>query len=178
MKYFLTKIDNAIEKLSISLLVVSVLAMLSLSVLNIFLRWFNTTLFWIEPLVRHLVFLSAFLGGVLATGNRSHIGIDILHRWLEGKKDSFISRLILQVTCFVSICTLAWLVYAAIEFVKTELEFGRDVFWGIHSGFLVGIIPFGFLLILVRFIIIFLLSFLRNLSNWSISKKFMINILP
>ena len=77
MKALLKSTDKFIEKISISLLVVCVLSMLLLSVLNIFLRWFNTTLFWVEPLVRHLVFLSAFLGGVLATGNRSHIGIDI-----------------------------------------------------------------------------------------------------
>ena len=41
--------------------------------------------------------------------------------------------------------------------MKVELEFGRDVFWGIHSGFLVGIIPFGFLLISLRFIFILFL---------------------
>ena len=165
MKALLKSTDKFIEKISISLLVVCVLSMLLLSVLNIFLRWFNTTLFWVEPLVRHLVFLSAFLGGVLATGNRSHIGIDILHRWLEGKKDSNIANLILRVTSLISIGTLVWLVMAAIEFVKTEFEFGRDVFWGIHSGFLVGIIPFGFLLILIRFFIIFYLSFFKDIDK-------------
>ena len=165
MKALFKSTDKFIEKMSISLLVVCVLSMLLLSVLNIFLRWFNTTLFWVEPLVRHLVFLSAFLGGVLATGNRSHIGIDILHRWLEGKKDSNIAKLILRVTSLISIGTLVWLVIAAVEFVKTELEFGRDVFWGIHSGFLVGIIPFGFSLILIRFFIIFYLSFFKDTNK-------------
>ena len=115
------------------------------------------TLFWVEPLVRHLVFLSAFLGGALATGKRSHIGIDVLHRWLENKKDSN-AKLILISTTSVSIGTLIWLVYAGIEFMKVELQYGRDVFWGVHSGFLVGIIPFGFGLICLRFIVILICS--------------------
>ena len=72
------KLDEWIDNFSSWLLVISVVLMLFLSVLNIFLRWGNTTIFWIEPLVRHLVFLSAFLGGILATGRKNHIGIDII----------------------------------------------------------------------------------------------------
>jgi TRAP-type C4-dicarboxylate transport system permease small subunit len=155
-------LDNILEQFSKKALIVCVITMLFLSVLNIFLRWFNQTLFWVEPLVRHLVFLSAFLGGALATGSKSHIGIDILHRWLQGKEDSSAAKFILYLTSFISIFTCSWLVYAGYEFMKVELEYGRDVFWGVHSGFLVGIIPFGFLLIGLRFIFIL---FLVNEKN-------------
>ncbi len=159
------KLDCLTEYLTKKVLIVCVLSMLFLSVLNIFLRWFNMTLFWVEPLVRHLVFLSAFLGGALATGKRSHIGIDILHRWLENKKDSKFAKLILVLTTSVSIFTLLWLVYAGIEFMKVELQYGRDVFWGIHSGVLVGIIPFGFGLICFRFIVILICSLVERETN-------------
>ena len=152
-------LDLLIEKFSKNALIVCVITMLFFSVLNIFLRWFNQTLFWVEPLVRHLVFLSAFLGGTLATGSRAHIGIDILHRWLEGKENSLFAKFIFYLTSIVSISTCLWLVYAGYEFMKVELEFGREVFWGIHSGVLVGIIPFGFLLISLRF---FFILFLVN----------------
>ena len=163
MTQIIKSVDNFLESITKKALVVCVVTMLFFSVLNIFLRWFNQTLFWVEPLVRHLVFLSAFLGGALATGSRSHIGIDILHRWLEGKSDSRIAKGIFYLTSFISIGTCAWLVYAGIEFMKVELEFGRTVFWGIHSGVLVGIIPFGFLLICLRFI--FNLFLINNVKS-------------
>ena len=165
MTTVIRKIDSIAELITRQVLIVCVLSMLFLSVLNIFLRWFNMTLFWVEPLVRHLVFLSAFLGGALATGKRSHIGIDVLHRWLENKKDSGLAKLILISTTSVSIGTLIWLVYAGIEFMKVELQYGRDVFWGVHSGFLVGIIPFGFGLICLRFIVILICSLSRKQPN-------------
>ena len=165
MTAVIKKLDSIAERITSQVLIVCVLSMLFLSVVNIFLRWFNMTLFWVEPLVRHLVFLSAFLGGALATGKRSHIGIDVLHRWLENKKDSGLAKLILISTTSVSIGTLLWLVYAGVEFMKVELQYGRDVFWGIHSGLLVGIIPFGFGLICLRFIVILICSLDRKQSN-------------
>ena len=57
--------------------------MLFFSVLTILLRWFGQSLEFVEPFVRHLVFLSTFLGGVLATGRGTHIGIDIIGKLLE-----------------------------------------------------------------------------------------------
>jgi len=45
------------------------------------------------------------------------------------------------------------------DFVLVEAEFGKEVFLGIHSRFLVGIIPFGFSIIGIRFILKFILSF-------------------
>ncbi len=165
MQKIVRSLDRALESLSKKALVVCVVTMLFFSVLNIFLRWFNQTLFWVEPLVRHLVFLSAFLGGSLATGSKSHIGIDILHRWLDGKDDSSLAKVIFYLTSLVSILTCLWLVYAGYEFMKVELEFGRDVFWGIHSGFLVGIIPFGFLLIALRFIFLIFLVNEKQVSS-------------
>ena len=78
--------------------------MLLLSVINIFLRWGEMTPYWVEPLVRHLVFLSAPLGGVIATGRRNHIGIDILQRWLEGSENKMIQKLFIEL--FVSFLSL------------------------------------------------------------------------
>ena len=161
MRKSLKAIDNAIEKGTLYLLVGCVMIMLFLSVTNIFLRWFDMTIYWVEPLVRHLVFLSAFLGGVLATGSRKHIGIDIFQRWLEENKDSILTKLTLRLTSLVSIITLVWLTVSSYDFVVTELKYGQPIFWGIHSGFLVGIIPLGFFLILIRFLIIFINSFYK-----------------
>ena len=83
MLNFLEKIDHTVEKVSSWVLITSVFSMLLLSLMVIVFRWASITMMWAEPLVRHLVFLSAFLGGVLATGRGNHIGIDVISRYLD-----------------------------------------------------------------------------------------------
>ena len=158
----ISKLDKIIDDFASYSLVISVILMLFLSVLNIFLRWGNTTIHWIEPFVRHLVFLSAFLGGILATGRRNHIGIDIIGRWLEVKKMDKMRLQVERLIYLISIVTLYFLIISSIDFVKSEAQYGREAFLGIHSSHLVGIIPFGFSLIMVRIFLIFLMSFDRN----------------
>lgn len=152
-------LDQLIEKISTWTLLVSVLAMLTLSVLAIVLRWFNLTLHWIEPFVRHLVFLSTFLGGVLATGRGTHIGIDILGKYLESINSDSLYTWIRRVISLSSFLTLSWLIYASYNFLVIELKYGKPVFWGIESGYLVAIIPLGFGLIAYRFFYLFISSF-------------------
>lgn len=156
---FFRFIDTAIEKSAAYLLVLCVALMLGFSVFAIVLRWFETSLLWMEPFVRHLVFLSTFLGGVIATGRGTHIAIDVLARKIEQSGSLWLKHLNERVLNLASSLGLAWLVSASWDFTLVELEFGREVFWGIHSGVLVGIIPFGLALISYRFFYRFLLSF-------------------
>jgi TRAP-type C4-dicarboxylate transport system permease small subunit len=152
-------LDDLLGKLSRWGLVFSVLTMLSLSVVAIIMRWFNTSIHWIEPFVRHLVFLSTFLGGVLATGRGEHIGIDIIGKWFESRhmeKSLIFVRRIISLTSFL---TLVWMIKASYDFFLVELKYGKPVFWGIESGVLVAIIPFGFSLIAYRFFYKFVSSF-------------------
>ncbi len=153
------KIDLLIERLSSHGLVLVVLTMLALSCLSIVLRWFNTNFTWIDPLVRHLVFISAFFGGVLATGRGTHIGIDLLGKILESRKMFKAQLFIRRLIALTSTLTLLWLIKAGIDFTRVELEYGKAVFWSIKSGYLVMIIPLGLSLIALRFFIILLLSF-------------------
>jgi len=152
-------IDQSIEKLTVVLLVAGVALMLSFSLMTIVLRWFESSFLWLDPLVRHLVFLCTFLGGVMATGRGSHIGIDIVSKTLEvqGKENWLIP--IKRVIALVSFLTLIWLIQASYLFMTIELEYGRASFLGIHSGVLVGIIPAGFALIAYRFFYLFIASF-------------------
>ncbi|OUR98498.1 hypothetical protein A9Q84_03550 [Halobacteriovorax marinus] len=149
-------IDLFIEKLATWFLVIGVLTMLLFSVLAIVLRWFDMTFHWIEPFVRHLVFLSTFLGGVLATGRGTHIGIDIIGKYLESIKKDHALIWIKRIVALTSFCTLVWMIYASYGFLLIELKYGKPVFWGIQSGYLVGIIPLGFSLIAYRFFYQFL----------------------
>lgn len=161
----LRKIDFGIEKLVSWLLVLCVLSMLTLSSLNIVLRWMQMNITWVDPFVRHVVFLSAFLGGVIATGRGTHIGIDLIGKFVESKGWHSLRQAINQFIYLVSGVVLLWMVKSGIDFAKVELEFGKEEFWGIHSGYLVGMIPVGLGLIAFRFFLLFILSFSKEGEN-------------
>ncbi len=158
-------IDSWLENVAIFLLVISVLAMLFFSSGSIVLRWFHYNLSWIDPFIRHLVFFSAFLGGVVATGRGTHIGIDLIGKFIESKGwdvlRDFIRRLIMMASFFV----LLWLIKAGIDFTRVEMEFSKKEFWGIDSHFLVMLIPIGLSMIALRFLLIFILSFDKGLTG-------------
>ena len=152
-------IDKSIEKLSGGILIVSILSILFLSIIVIVLRWMDTAFLWLEPLLRHLVFLSAFMGGVLATGRKGHIGIDIVGKYFESQKNWKAHRIVGRVVSLTSFLTLLWLTWAVLSFVRLEAQYGKEVFLGIHSQFLVALIPLGTILIAYRFFYLFISSF-------------------
>ncbi len=156
------KIDQGLEKLTTWLLVVSVLSILFLSSLNIVLRWMHMNITWVDPFVRHMVFLGAFLGGVIATGRGTHIGIDLIGKFVESKGWHSLRAAINQFIMLVSVAVLLWMIKSGIDFTKVELEFGKEEFWGIKSGHLVALIPIGLGLIAFRFFILFILSFSKE----------------
>lgn len=156
------KIDTAIDKISFYGILVCVSGMLLLTVLNIVLRWVNTTLLWIDPLVRHLVFLTAFLGGVLATGKDNHIRIDLIGKVLESFKKEGLALWINRVVYLIAMIATGLLAKAGQDFAKMEFEFGKEAFLGIHSGVLTSIIPVGMGLIFIRFGLRLLLTFTKE----------------
>jgi TRAP-type C4-dicarboxylate transport system permease small subunit len=153
------KCDGALEKVTSWLLVISVLSLLFFSSLSIVVRWFHHNITWIDPFTRHLVFFSAFLGGVIATGRGTHIAIDVIGRFIESKGWHRVKEAISKLVLVVSLAVLIWLIKAGIDFTKVEMEFSKEEFWGISSGYLVMLIPIGLSLIALRFLFVFLLSF-------------------
>jgi TRAP-type C4-dicarboxylate transport system permease small subunit len=147
----LKKIDLGIEKLCKGGLVLSLSVILFFCILNIILRWFDSTLLWVDPLVRHLVFVCAFLGGGLATGRKQHIGIDILSKILEQKNKTGLMKNLKILVSILSFLTLIWLIKAGVSMSSVEFKFGKEAFLGVHSGFLMSIIPAGFIIIAFRF---------------------------
>ena len=103
MKFFVV-LDETLDKVSRYSLVACLLIILTLAVLAIVLRWLGSSVMWIEPLVRHLVFLSAFLGGSVATSKRVHIKVDLLTKLVEKSQSKilkwFHSNLI-SLFCFI-----------------------------------------------------------------------------
>ena len=144
--------DAVLERLSRYGLVTCLFLILGLSVLAIVLRWLGHSLMWIEPLARHLVFLSAFFGGSLATSQNVHIKVDLLTKLVErssSKLIHWIHRNLISLFCLV-VCL--FLVKSGWDFYLVEKEFGAPGFLEIHSAALVAIIPLGMGLIALRFL--------------------------
>ena len=158
---FFTIIDRSVEEMARWFLIIGVFLMLGISILGIVFRWFNITFMWIDPSVRHLVFACTFLGGVIATGRGTHIGIDIVGKLLENRNMLKARLWVSRFVGIIAVLTIAWLVYASLHFFAMEAKYRRVRFWGIHSSYLVGIIPVGFSLIAYRFLYRLIKSFVR-----------------
>lgn len=161
MKLFIF-FDTIVEKICGWTLVASIMSILIFSSLTIILRWFHINLMWIDPLVRHLVFLATFLGGVIATGRGTHIGIDLVSKIVEVKGWHKAHININRVIYLSSAISMIWLFKAGLDFTRVEFEFAKTEFFGISSGFLVSIIPVGVFLIGYRFFVMFLQTFEKN----------------
>lgn len=144
----LKTIDTFIERFSLAILVLSLALMLTLSFLAICFRWGQITCLWIDPVVRHLVLLSAFLGGVLASGTKEHIGIDLLSKYI---KDPNWKRWIERPVYITVLITLIWMMIGSFAFVSDTFVYEGIVMLGIHRGYLVTIIPIGLGLMAYRF---------------------------
>lgn len=145
------KLDNFLDLIAKWGVLVCIGLMLVLSLTNITLRWFENSVLWIEPLVRHLVFLAAFFGGAIATGEGQHIKIDLLSKILE-RTDNKLAQVIVERIVLLA-CLLATLILtkAGYDLVLVEKEYGGEAFLGIHSAYLIAIIPFGMGFISLRF---------------------------
>jgi TRAP-type C4-dicarboxylate transport system permease small subunit len=151
--------DQSIEKMAVGLLVMALFGMLFLTLAVVALRWMQVTLLWMDPLIRHLVFLSTFLGGVVATGTKEHIGIDIVGKYFEGPRYANFNLWVSRVINLTCMGTLLWVIQSSLSFVRDTFKFEGISFLGIHQGVLVAIIPVGLGLMVYRFFYHFLASF-------------------
>ena len=155
-------LDGFIDKACSWGLFISVGLMISLTLTNIVLRWFSTTILWVEPLVRQLVFFAAFLGGIVATGSKSHISIDLVGRILETFEMENAKKIVDRLIIVFCLGAVFWLAHAGYQFMLIEMEFGKIEFLGLHSSIFVGIIPAGLVNIGFRFFHHLLASFVKE----------------
>jgi TRAP-type C4-dicarboxylate transport system permease small subunit len=158
----LRHINQLIAKVENWLVVLSLSLMVGLTFLQVLLRVLYThghiqlassllsRFEWTEILSRLLVLWITFLGASLITSENRHIRIDLLGHILPPKWLSF-RELVLSISC-VLICGL--MLYSSINYIVMEMEFGSDLFLGIPSWICQIIMPFGFLVILFRFLLI------------------------
>lgn len=104
---------------------------------------------WADPLLRVAVLWLALLGAIAATRDDNHIRIDLLSRFLPaafGRPLKRLGDLFSALVCGL----IAW---HALLFVRMEREMGAVAFNDIPSWLLELILPLGFALMALRFLV-------------------------
>ncbi len=147
----LRRINDFIASLEEWFLVIIVISMVLLAFLQVVLRnILGQGILWGDPLLRHLVLWIGFVGASLATRSEKHINMDVFGRLLSKK-----AKLIAQIIINLFAITVTWfLTSASWRFVMAEKEFGDTLFGNLPVWYFQIIIPVGFLLMSIRFVII------------------------
>jgi TRAP-type C4-dicarboxylate transport system permease small subunit len=146
----LQKLNTYIGRVESLILVVIVLVMVILSFAQVVLRnVFDQGILWGDIFLRHLVLWVGFIGASIATQEEKHINIDVFTRYIKGKGKYFTQALINVFAAFVSFL----LMQAAWTFVMEEREFETMLFNNIPAWYFQIIIPVGFGLMTLRFVI-------------------------
>src|SRR3989338_9064966 len=150
--------SDIISRLENFLLVVFVLFMIGLSFTQVVLRnFFSSGFTWADFCLRHIVLWVGFMGASLATRDNRHITVDALTNFLS----PWFKLLAEVLTSLVSVGIGGIFVWASIHFVRSEYEAGSLAFLGIPFWVVEIIIPVGFGLITLRF----LLKFMEDVSK-------------
>jgi len=148
-------VDRATTLLVTTCLVVAFAVMLGLAVVQLFLRSvFHGGSLWGDIAARHLVIWVGFFGAYLATHENKHFRIDILTRFLsQGLRLWFnaFSDLFAAVVCSL-------LFRASLTFVYVGMDPESIVFLRIPQQVVAYIVPVGFALITVQFLIRMIVS--------------------
>jgi len=162
--HILQKINSFIGRIESWILVVIVIVMVILSFAQVVLRnVFDQGILWGDIFLRHLVLWVGFIGASIATQEEKHINIDVFTRYIKGKGKYFTQALVNLFAAFVSFL----LMQAAWTFVMEEREFETMLFSDIPAWYFQIIIPIGFGLMALRFII----NCIQKLSDGFIDNK-------
>lgn len=137
----------------------TLIALLTLMVLLAFLQVvlrnvFNAGILWADILLRHLVLWIGFLGAGLAASRHRHINIDALTRFLPERL-----RAATNVLTDLFAATICYFLFrASLTFISNEIADQTTVFGDIPAWYAQIIIPVGFGLLIVHFVIRALLS--------------------
>jgi TRAP-type C4-dicarboxylate transport system permease small subunit len=146
----LRRLDLLLNRIETAILIILLTVMVALAFLQVVLRnLFSAGLFWGDILLRHILLWLGFLGAALATSEERHINIDALRRFLSPRIRTVVDVVTDTFAAFV--CAL--LAKASWTFVEAEIAANSTVFEGIPSWYAEIIIPVGFGLLVVHFLI-------------------------
>lgn len=141
----LKKILSAFENVLLCLLLAT---MLSLSLVQIALRFQDSGLFWIDPLLRLLVLWAGLMGAVAASRDKQHIAIDLFSRFIPG----LYQRLLQFFLSLFSSSVCLGLAWVSLRFVRDEATYGGRAIVSIPPWLQYSIFPLAFLLMGLHFL--------------------------
>ncbi|MCX7984115.1 MAG: TRAP transporter small permease [Bacteroidetes bacterium] len=147
---FLKWFESLLTKCETILVVILLIVMLILGFTQVLLRnIFHSGIVWGDIVLRHLVLWIGFVGALLATTANKHISIDVFTRFLSPPHKLTIQILIDLFSALI--CTL--LFHAALTFVTYEIDSQHTVYADIPSWYAQSIIPLGYGLLSLHFLL-------------------------
>lgn len=154
------KINRFIHLFEDGLLIFMLGSMILLALSQIILRnFFDSGVEWSEPLLRVMVMWLGLLGAIAATKQSNHIKIDVVSRLLPNKGkviSTVIANLFSAIICII-------VSYYALQFVLMDYEDGMMAFSNVPAWLCESIIPVGFGLMALRFLI----NIGPNVKQWT-----------
>lgn len=142
------RVDEALARVEQTLLVTFLSFMILTAFLQIVLRnFFSTGMDWADSLIRNLVLWTGFIGATLATKEGKHINIDVVSRWLP----SLGKEIVTLITHLFSLLICCLLAFAALKFLRNEIQMGHETFLNIPAWIPEMILPLTFGLMTFRF---------------------------
>ncbi len=162
------RVISLVQKAEDYILIGLLLIMITLAVLQIFLRnFFDSGIVWGDSLVRVLVLWIGLVGAMIASRTDNHISIDILSRYLPSRIKRF-SSLATHVFTTVVTALMAWF---SLEFVKMEMEVKLIAFANVPAWVCESIIPIAFGVISIRYALFSIKAFVQLVSKKQGDKK-------
>lgn len=159
---FFTFFTSLFRKTEDFILVSLLLTMISMAVLQIFLRnFFDSGIVWGDAMVRILVLWIGLIGAMAASRTDNHISIDIISRYLPLGIKRFTS---LAVYIFTAAVTAAMAFYSA-RFVAMEKADQLIAFANVPAWICQLIIPVAFTVICLRYTLFSVNQFIRIISK-------------
>jgi C4-dicarboxylate transporter DctQ subunit len=142
------RFDELIAKVELILVVFLLSLMIVVAFLQIVLRnLLASGLSWGDPLVRYLVLWVGFIGAALAVKEDKHITMEVIPRWVSGRRSIYLNAISHLYSAFV--CGL--LTFAALKFIGFEARMGASPFLGLPIWLPELIIPMTFGLMTFRY---------------------------
>lgn len=146
----LSRFESGLAIIEKTLLSISLIIMLVLASLQVILRnVFNSGLDSAGIIVQHLVLYLLFFGASLSTRARRHLQMDVSSKIVPKRFRPVISLIIDSFSCAVTLLLLK----AAFRFVVDEKLSGSVLFANVETWMVIAIMPTGFLLMSFRFFI-------------------------
>ena len=149
----LQRFDRFCKWLEDAFLVALLAGMILLATGQIVLRnVFETGFIWGDELLRIMLLWLTLFGAMAASRDDKHINIDVISRFLPPSVNPWVRSLLDLFT--VAVCwTIAWY---SLQFVQMEAEFGSQLLGQFPAWWFQAVIPFGFALIGLRYLLFLL----------------------